>query len=193
MAKDIDQALAAGCVGIKIRGVIKEPDVEGILGLVMQHFEVATGILDKGLVPMMQIKVESDKQAACEKILCQQLLSKMRQLREKDRIIFVFGPPANPETYASLVLHEKTLAVYAMSSAMSCDETCEVLANNKGMSAALSKALRDGLTSTQTEQAFGDTIEETLSKLFRASSKLGNTAGKAGSKAKSKAKASDAK
>eukprot|EP00931_Biecheleriopsis_adriatica_P063731 TRINITY_DN38658_c0_g1_i1.p1 TRINITY_DN38658_c0_g1~~TRINITY_DN38658_c0_g1_i1.p1 ORF type:complete len:1283 (+),score=297.65 TRINITY_DN38658_c0_g1_i1:317-3850(+) len=189
---DVDKAIAFGCIGVKVRAVIKRPDVEGILSLVMQQFDLAQQVIAKGLVPILHLYVDSDdKQEACEKILRQQLMSRMRTLDdEKARIIFALRMPVKPDTYAALAAHEKTLRVLAIAPHMSCDEAASALSKLKGTTPAYGCALvMEGLSETQADKEFTATLANTLSVLSRASSSRGQQSAKSiDSKAGAKSK-----
>eukprot|EP00931_Biecheleriopsis_adriatica_P050213 TRINITY_DN29062_c0_g1_i1.p1 TRINITY_DN29062_c0_g1~~TRINITY_DN29062_c0_g1_i1.p1 ORF type:complete len:1260 (+),score=307.25 TRINITY_DN29062_c0_g1_i1:67-3846(+) len=173
ISAELDKAITCGCAGVKIRGLVKAPNAEGIAYLMMQLLQVAQEIQDKGLVPLVQINVENlDEQEACEKVLRQQLVSKLRSLPEKVRIIFALTSPVKPDTYSALAAEKKALRVLAVSSPrMSGADAVNAFTKLKGSTPAyLGAIVKEGLMEKQLPPEFTSTVSNTLSLLSKASS-----------------------
>jgi len=71
--------------------------------------------------------------------------------------------------YAPLIAHPKVLRVVALSGGYARDEANAKLAENHGMIASFSRALTEGLSAQQSDEAFNATIAATIDGIYAAS------------------------
>jgi fructose-bisphosphate aldolase, class I len=165
----LDRAVAHGIFGTKERSVISAANAAGIEAIVAQQFDLGRQVLAKGLVPILEPEVTisiADK-AAAEDIL---LASIQKHLDGIDReVMLKLSLPTKANLYAPLIAHPKVLRVVALSGGYSRDEANAKLAENHGMIASFSRALTEGLSAQQSDDAFNATIAETIDSIYRAS------------------------
>ena len=165
----LDRAVANGIFGTKERSVISAANPAGIEAIVAQQFDLGRQVLAKGLVPILEPEVTisiADK-AAAEEIL---LASIQKHLDGIDTpVMLKLSLPTKANLYAPLIAHPKVLRVVALSGGYSRDEANAKLAENHGMIASFSRALTEGLTAQQSDEAFNAAIAETIDSIYRAS------------------------
>mmetsp|Transcript_21964 Transcript_21964/g.55974 ORF Transcript_21964/g.55974 Transcript_21964/m.55974 type:complete len:1308 (+) Transcript_21964:126-4049(+) len=168
-----DKALAFGCVGIKVRSVIVAADSEGIKAAVDQHFEVAKGALAKKLVPILQIEVDpkaADRdRARCEQLLRGNLVSSLRHLDDKDKVIMQITLPAKANSFSAFTTHANVLRTVALSGGTSATEACKQLSENEGLIGAFGRAIVQNLSAKQTELEFTRGLDAALDDIFLSS------------------------
>jgi fructose-bisphosphate aldolase class I len=165
----LDRAVAHGIFGTKERSVISAANPEGIEAIVAQQFEIGAQVLDKGLVPILEpeVTISIEDKAAAEELL---LASIQKHLDGLDReIMLKLSIPTQANLYRPLIEHPKVLRVVALSGGYSRDEANEKLARNHGMIASFSRALTEGLSAQQSDEAFNETIAATIDGIYRAS------------------------
>lgn len=167
----METALASGCLGVKLRIVIRLPKAKAIEGALKQMFSYASRLLAKGLVPLLQVEVEptSPDAAACEKILRQSLKDHLNLLNKGEQVMFSLCLPVKPNTYKALSDHRNTIRIMGLQDNLSNDEAMAKLEENDSISAGLIKPLLHGLSARQTEQEFTKTLEKQLAQLVQAS------------------------
>ncbi len=172
---DLDSLLAraanAGIFGTKMRSVINAASPSGIRAVVSQQFEVARKILDHGLVPIIEPEISidiADKQQA-EEILLDELRAHLDALPEDQEVMLKLTLPETPNHYRPLVEHPNVLRVVALSGGYSRDEANRRLAQNTGMVASFSRALTEGLSAQQSDDAFNATLADSIDSIRRAS------------------------
>ena len=77
--------------------------------------------------------------------------------------------PETPNQYAPLVDHPRVMRVVALSGGYSRDEANARLAQNRGIIASFSRALTEGLSADQSDEAFDRTLAETIESIRSAS------------------------
>lgn len=165
------RAVQAGMFGTKMRSVISAANADGIAAVVAQQFEVAMQIVAAGLVPIIEPEVTisiADK-AAAEDLLCAALLQHLDALPADAHVMLKLTLPEQPNVYAPLVNHPKVVRVLALSGGYDRREANARLAQNKGIIASFSRALTEGLTAQQSDDAFDATIAATIDAIYRAS------------------------
>ena len=167
----LDRAVANGVFGTKERSVIKLPGA-GVDAVVAQQFEVASQVLAKGLVPIIEpeVDINSPEKAEAEDQLKASLLDGVNQLGDDQKVMLKLTLPDTDNLYKELVDHPKVLRVVALSGGYNRDEACEKLARNHGVIASFSRALTEGLTAQQSDQEFNATLDAAIAEIAKASS-----------------------
>ena len=162
----LERAKAKGVFGTKMRSVINKASPTGIAANVKQQFEVASKILDHGLMPMIEpeVNIKSDERAECDKLVLQEVTKQLDALPEDRKVMLKLSIPVEPNHYASLVDHPRVARVVALSGGFSRDEACTELAKNRGMIASFSRALlqdlRHGMSDAEFDQSLGSAIDQ---------------------------------
>ena len=166
----LDRAVANGVFGTKERSVIKLPGA-GVDAVVAQQFEVASQVLAKGLVPIIEpeVDINSPEKAEAEDQLKASLLDGVNQLGDDQKVMLKLTLPDTDNLYSELVAHPKVVRVVALSGGYSRDEACEKLARNTGVIASFSRALTEGLTAQQSDEEFNATLDAAVAEIAKAS------------------------
>jgi len=165
----LDRAVAHGIFGTKERSVISAANAEGIEAIVAQQFELGQEVLAKGLVPILEpeVTISIPDKAEAEDML---LASIQRHLDTLDQpVMLKLSLPTKANLYAPLIAHPKVLRVVALSGGYARDEANAKLAENHGMIASFSRALTEGLSAQQSDEAFNATIAATIGGIYAAS------------------------
>jgi len=166
-----ERAVAAGVFGTKMRSVISAANKAGVDAAVNQQFEVGKQILSHGLVPIIEPEVTisiADK-AEAEDLLLAALTAQLDALEEGQEVMLKLTLPETANHYKSLVDHPRVLRVVALSGGYTRDEANARLAQNTGMIASFSRALTEGLSAQQSDEAFNTTIAATIQSIYDAS------------------------
>lgn len=167
----LSRAVAKGVFGTKERSVISAANPEGIKAIVAQQFDVGAQVLAHGLVPILEPEVTitiADK-AEAEDILLAEITAHLDAVPEGQQIMLKLSLPTKANQYLSLVEHPKVMKVVALSGGYSREEANAKLAENTGVIASFSRALTEGLSAQQTDDAFNGTIAETIDSIHAAS------------------------
>jgi fructose-bisphosphate aldolase class I len=165
------RAKAKGIFGTKERSVISAANPAGIKAIVAQQFEVGAQVLSHGLVPILEPEVTitiADK-AEAEDLLLAEITAHLDTVPEGQQIMLKLSLPTKPNQYAALVAHPKVMKVVALSGGYSREEANTKLAENAGIIASFSRALTEGLSAQQSDEAFNATISETIDSIHAAS------------------------
>lgn len=167
----LERAAQNGVFGTKMRSVIKQADATGIKAVVAQQFEVGSAILAAGLVPIIEpeIDIHSPTKAEAEALLKADILEQLNQLPADRQIMLKLTLPEEANFYQELVEHPRVLKVVALSGGYTRDESNRRLAENAGVIASFSRALTQGLTAQQSEQAFNDLLNDSIEGIYQAS------------------------
>jgi fructose-bisphosphate aldolase class I len=167
----LDRAMAKNMFGTKMRSVIDAASPAGIRAIVDQQVEIGNQILDKGLVPILEpeITITIPDKAAAEDILLSELVAALDALPDGRDVMLKLTLPETANHYKALVDHPRALKVVALSGGYSRDEANARLARNTGIIASFSRALTEGLSADQSEEAFNATIAATIDGIYRAS------------------------
>lgn len=166
-----ERAVAAGIFGTKMRSVVNAANAEGIKAIVSQQFEVGKQIISHGLVPIIEPEVTisiSDKTAA-EDLLLAELTAQLDGLSDDQTVMLKLTLPETANHYMSLVNHPRVASVVALSGGYSREEANARLSKNTGMIASFSRALTEGLSAQQSDDAFNTTIADTIDSIYQAS------------------------
>ena len=172
---DLDALLAravkAGIFGTKMRSVIDAANAQGIQDVVAQQFEIGKQILAHGLVPIIEPEVTisiADK-AQAEDMLLAALTEQLNALPAGTEVMLKLTLPEVANHYKPLVDHPAVMRVVALSGGYSREESNSRLAQNSGVIASFSRALTEGLSAQQSDEAFNATIAATIDSIYQAS------------------------
>ena len=172
----LDALLAKGkqknVFGTKMRSVVKQADRAGEQAIVEQQFEVGKSILAAGLVPILEpeIDIHCPDKAEAEKLLKEAILDGLNALEPDRRVMLKLTLPEEDNFYADIIAHRNALRVVALSGGYSREEATARLARNNGMVASFSRALVEGLTARQSDEAFDSALDESIENIYQASS-----------------------
>ena len=161
-----------GVFGTKMRSVVKHADAKGIEEIVAQQFTFGKQILANGLMPIIEPEVDihaKDKEGA-ERLLKTAILEQLDTLGAQQQVMLKLTIPSVADFYADLVKHPKILRVVALSGGYSREEANRLLALNHGVIASFSRALTEGLTAQQSDEAFNKALDASIASIYQASS-----------------------
>jgi len=167
----LERAVKAGIFGTKMRSVIDAASPTGIAALVAQQFEVGKQILSHGLVPIIEpeVTISIDDKAEAEEILLGEILKQLYALPDDQQIMLKLSLPNKPNIYAPLINHPRVMRVVALSGGYNRDEANKMLAQNAGMIASFSRALSEGLSANQSDDAFNSALSDAIDSITAAS------------------------
>jgi len=167
----LSRAIDDGVFGTKMRSVIKRANELGVDRIVHQQFELASRILARGLVPIIEPEVDtrSPEKADAQRLLTQAITAGLDQLGPTDLVMLKLTLPEQDDMYRDLVVHPRVLRVLALSGGYSRDEANRRLARNRGVIASFSRALTEGLSADQSDEAFDAALEKSIASIFEAS------------------------
>ena len=167
----LERANTAGIFGTKMRSVIDAASPRGIAANVSQQFEVGRQILGHGLVPIIEpeVTISINDKADAEEILLAELKSNLDALPDDQDVMLKLTLPETANLYKPLVDHPRVMRVVALSGGYSRDEANTRLSQNSGMIASFSRALTEGLSSQQSDEAFNTMIADTIDSIYQAS------------------------
>jgi len=169
----LSRAKGKGVFGTKMRSVIKHANAAGIEEVVQQQFAIGKQILAAGLMPIIEPEVDihaTDKQGA-ERLLKASITKELDALPAGQQVMLKLTIPSVDDFYAGLVKHPKVLRVVALSGGYSREEANSLLARNHGVIASFSRALTEGLTAQQSDQAFNAALDAAIGSIYAASIK----------------------
>ncbi len=167
----LERAVAKGIFGTKERSVIDAANREGIAEVVAQQFEVGHQVLGHGLVPILEPEVTisiPDKDAA-ESMLLEIIGQHLDDVPDDRQVMLKLSLPTRANLYKPLIDHPRVMRVVALSGGYSRDEANAKLAQNAGMIASFSRALTEGLSAQQSDEAFDATLDATIQSIYEAS------------------------
>lgn len=169
----LKRAKAKGVFGTKMRSVIDAANPKGIAANVAQQFEVARQILGHGLMPIIEpeVTITIPDKAAAEDILLAEIKKNLDGVPAGKQIMLKLSLPTKANLYKPLIDDPRVMRVVALSGGYSRDEANALLAKNKGMIASFSRALTEGLSAGQSDEAFDATLAATIDSIFEASRK----------------------
>ena len=167
----LSRSRAKGIFGTKMRSVVNQADAAGIQAIVDQQFEVGAQIIAAGLVPIIEPEVNIDcpDKAAAEAMLHDGIMKSLDALGADDRVMLKLTLPDVDNLYADCIAHPKVLKVVALSGGYPRDEANDRLSHQNGMVASFSRALSEGLSVAQSDDAFNATLDESIQSIFDAS------------------------
>lgn len=172
---DLDALLAravnAGIFGTKMRSVIDSASPSGIKANVDQQFDIGLQVLAHGLVPIIEpeVTISINDKAEAEAILLSEITRRLDALPGDVHVMLKLTLPETANLYKPLVDHPRVMRVVALSGGYSRDEANTRLSQNTGMIASFSRALTEGLSAQQSDDAFNGMIAETIDSIYTAS------------------------
>lgn len=157
--------------GTKMRSVIKLANEDGVNAVVDQQFEIGRRIVEVGLVPIIEpeVDINSPDKAEAEELLLKALLSQLDQLGEGQLVMLKLTLPEQDNFYRPCIDHPNVLKVVALSGGYTREEANRRLALNNGMVASFSRALTEGLSAQQSEEAFNSMLDDSIESIYQAS------------------------
>jgi fructose-bisphosphate aldolase class I len=171
LAELLARAKAKGVFGTKERSVIKANNAAGIVSVLDQQFELGQQVLDAGLVPIIEpeVDIKAPDKAAIEVELKKGLLARLDKVDPATPVILKLTLPSVDGFFQELVDHPSVLKVVALSGGYSRDDANAKLAKNPGVIASFSRALTEGLSAQQSDDAFNQALDATVESIYRAS------------------------
>lgn len=167
----LSRAVQKGIFGTKERSVIDAANPAGIRAIVNQHFDLARKVLAHGLVPIIEPEVTisiPDKEEA-ENIVLAEITRHLNALPEGQQVMLKLTLPSRSNLYKPLVDHPAVMRVVALSGGYTRDEANALLAQNAGVIASFSRALTEGLSAGQSDEAFNATLADAIDSIHKAS------------------------
>ena len=167
----LTRAAQKGIFGTKMRSVIHAANAEGIAANVAQQFEIGRQILGHGLIPIIEPEVNitiADK-AAAEDILLAEITKQLDTVPADQQVMLKLSLPEKANQYKTLVDHQRVMRVVALSGGYSREEANRRLCENTGMIASFSRALTEGLSAQQSDDAFDQLLASTIDSIYDAS------------------------
>ncbi|WP_375259540.1 fructose bisphosphate aldolase [Citreimonas sp.] len=160
-----------GIFGTKERSVIHEANKTGIEAVVAQQFEVGRAVIAAGLVPILEpeVDIHSETKAEAEEMLRDAIARHLDTLEGDETVMLKLTIPDVEGQYDGLADHPRVLRVVALSGGYSTDEACERLARQGKMIASFSRALTEGLSKQQSDDAFNAALGANIDKIYTAS------------------------
>ncbi|MFC5529833.1 fructose bisphosphate aldolase [Cohnella yongneupensis] len=157
--------------GTKMRSVIKEANPGGIRSVVEQQFEIGRQILSMGLVPIIEpeVDIHSADKSKSEQLLKNELFEQLSALDKDAKVMLKLSIPTEDDFYRDLIDEPHVLRVVALSGGYEQREANERLARNHGLIASFSRALSEGLTAQQSEEAFNGMLSRSIRSIYEAS------------------------
>jgi len=167
----LTRAVGLGVFGTKMRSVINGANQTGIASIVAQQFEIGRQILGHGLMPILEpeVTITIPDKAEAEVILRDEILKNLDALPDGTEIMLKLSLPTIANLYAPLIAHPKVMRVVALSGGYARDEANSLLSQNTGMIASFSRALSEGLSAQQSDDAFNSVIAGSIDGICRAS------------------------
>ena len=171
LADLLARAKAKGVFGTKERSVIKQDNAGGIAAVLDQQFELGQQVLDAGLVPIIEpeVDIKAADKAAIEVELKKGILERLARVDPATPVIFKLTLPEVDGYFQEIVDHPATLKVVALSGGYSRADANARLANNPGVIASFSRALTEGLSAQQSDDAFNAALDGAIESIYRAS------------------------
>ncbi|TRZ39765.1 fructose bisphosphate aldolase [Niallia circulans] len=167
----LKRAVNRNIFGTKMRSVIKEANSNGIKKVVDQQFEIGKQIIEMGLVPIIEpeVDINSTDKEAIEKILKEELLTKLSTLEDNEKVILKVSIPTANNFYSDLLEDPHVVRIVALSGGYSQMDANQKLALNQGLIASFSRALAEGLTVSQSNEEFDSLLAKSIKGIYEAS------------------------
>ncbi len=167
----LDRAAGRGIFGTKMRSVIKEANPSGIKAVVEQQFEVAKRIAAAGFVPIIEPEadIHSPDRQQIEALLKSTVEAALAALAPNVKVMFKFSIPVVDNLYHQLTNDPHVVRIVALSGGYSQAEANERLDRNNGLIASFSRALVEGLSARQSDEAFNTMLGNSVKAIYAAS------------------------
>lgn len=165
------KAKSNGVFGTKMRSVIKQANEAGINAVVDQQFDIGRRIVAAGLVPIIEpeVDIHCPEKKEAEQLLHDAILKHLNALADDEVVMLKLTLPEKDDLYADFVSHPNVARVVALSGGYSREEANERLSRQHGMVASFSRALAEGLSAQQSDEAFNSTLDASIQSIFDAS------------------------
>jgi fructose-bisphosphate aldolase class I len=167
----LEQAVARGAIGTKMRSFIVGPSESGVAAIVAQQFKLADQIAGHGLLPIIEpeISINSPDEAGAEDLLLDALKRALDALPSSRDVVLKLTLPTRPGLYTALAGHPRVVRILALSGGYSRDEACRRLAATGEMTASFSRALLEDLRVDMSEATFDTALASAVDQIYRAS------------------------
>lgn len=167
----LSKANAQDVFGTKMRSVIKMANAAGIKAVVAQQFDIGKQILAAGLVPIIEpeVDINSPEKAEAEALLKAEILAQLDALSDDQNVMLKLTLPDEANFYTECIAHARVLKVVALSGGYSREDANAKLTANQGMIASFSRALTEGVSAQQSEDAFESTLDSAIQGIYNAS------------------------
>ena len=167
----LERAKQNGVFGTKMRSLVKMANPAGVQAVVDQQFEIGLRIVAAGLVPVIEpeVDIHSPEKAAAEQLVTAAILGQLNALEPEQQVMLKLTLPEDDDLYIDLVNHPNVLKVVALSGGYTREEANERLSRCHGVVASFSRALTEGLTAQQSDDAFNAMLDESIESIFQAS------------------------
>ena len=157
--------------GTKMRSLVREPAPAGIRAIVDQQYDVGRLVADRGLVPILEpeVSIDAPDKPDAEELLKEALVEGLERWPAERPLMFKLTIPSVDGFYTDLIAHPKVLRVVALSGGYGRDDADARLARNPGLIASFSRALVEGLTAQQDDEAFDAMLAASVDAIYRAS------------------------
>jgi len=167
----LKRAVERNIFGTKMRSVIKAANPAGIKKVVEQQFAIGKQIAQAGLVPIIEPEVDihsADKETS-EKLLKEELFSQLAALDKDVKVMLKLSIPTVNDFYSDIMQEPHVVRVVALSGGYSRLDANDKLAHNHGLIASFSRALSEGLSADQSDDAFNTLLGTTIQGIYEAS------------------------
>ena len=167
----LEKANSKNIFGTKMRSVIKLANSDGINAIVDQQFLIGEQILAAGLMPIIEpeVDIHSPEKSECEALMRAAIERNLSNLPEGQTVMLKLTLPEEDNFYEELVNHKKILRVVALSGGYSRIEANDRMSRNQGVVASFSRALTEGLSAQQDQDAFDSLLDNSVQSIFEAS------------------------
>lgn len=157
--------------GTKMRSLILHADEAGIAAIVDQQFTIALQICKAGFIPILEPEIDifSDDKEVSEELLKTEIKKHLAQLPEDVHVMFKLSIPTVDGFYSDLMEDDHVVRVVALSGGYTREEANARLTRNPGLIASFSRALTQGLSIQQSEQAFDTMLKDAIVSIYDAS------------------------
>jgi fructose-bisphosphate aldolase class I len=162
----IDYAKLNGCVGTKMRSIVKTQTV--LDDILFQQFSMAQEISNAGLMPIVEPEVPIDH--LDKKNVEFQLNKNLKKyLKEfNGSVILKLTLPEEPNLYKDLNMYSTVNKIVGLSGGYTTQEACRRLSENSDMTASFSRGLSEGLLITQTDEEFNERLAQNIKMIVQA-------------------------
>lgn len=167
----LEYAVQKHIFGTKMRSVITQANPDGIRQVVNQQFEYASRVANAGLVPIIEpeVDIRSADKVESESLLKTEIQRQMERMPLGWLCMLKLSIPTKENFYHDLEADPHVVRVVALSGGYGRDEADELLARNHGLIASFSRALMEGLSAHQSDEAFNAMLADSIRKIYQAS------------------------
>lgn len=167
----LEKAKGKNIFGTKMRSVIKEASASGINANVAQQFEIGRRIVAAGLVPIIEpeVDIHCPQKADAEAMMKAEVMDRLNSLGADEHVMLKLTLPEEDNLFKECIEHPNVVRVVALSGGYSREEANARLSRNHGMVASFSRALAEGLTAQQSDDAFNAMLDASIQSIFDAS------------------------